>query len=120
MHPCPMLPDERSPLVIRVRVQEQKSLIYDELLLLRAAGHHTQRLRRAKGSGGGVLDVGIVASQRRRGVLCGRTGGMVAAPACERCRWPPMAVSGSWWAAPVLWVVMQPLWATLVSIGRSL
>ena len=48
MHPCPMLPDERSPLVIRARVQEQKSLIYDELLLLRAAGLHIQRLRGCK------------------------------------------------------------------------
>ena len=58
-------------------------------------------------------------SLRGSSVLCGRADSVAAAPACESSRWPPMTASGSWWAAPVLWVVMQPLWATLVSIGRS-
>ena len=52
-------------------------------------------------------------------VLCGRADSVVAAPACERSRWPPLAASGSCWAAPVLWLARQPLWATLVSIGLS-
>ena len=63
MHPCLMPPDERSPHVIRTRVQEHNSFIYDELLLLHAAGLRPQRLRRAGGSGGGLLDVDVVASQ---------------------------------------------------------
>ena len=61
-----MPPDERSPRVIRMCVQEQKSLIYDEILLLHVAGHRPQRLRRARGSGGGVIVVGIVASRPQR------------------------------------------------------
>ena len=52
-------------------------------------------------------------------VLCGCADSVVAALACERSRWPPMAVSGSWWAQPELLVVMQPPWATLMSIWRS-
>ena len=59
-------------------------------------------------------------SFRGLNMLCGRADSVVAAPACERSRWPPMAASGSWWAAPVLWLARQPLWARLVSIGRSL
>ena len=61
-----------------------------------------------------------ITSVRGLDVLCGRADSVVAAPACERSRWPPMAASGSWWAAPVLWLARQPLWARLVSIGRSL
>ena len=60
-----------------------------------------------------------ISSLRGLDVLCGRADSVVAAPACESSRWPPMTASGSRWAAPVLWLVMQPLWATLVSIGRS-
>ena len=52
-------------------------------------------------------------------MLCGRADSVVAAPACECSRWPPMAASGSWWSALVLWVAIQPLWPTLASIGRS-
>ena len=52
-------------------------------------------------------------------VLCGHADSVVAAPACELCQRPAAAASGSLWAAPVLWVARQPLWATLVSIGRS-
>ena len=52
-------------------------------------------------------------------VLCGRADSVVAAPACELCQKLAAAASGSLWAAPVLWVTRQPLWAKLVSIGRS-
>ena len=61
-----------------------------------------------------------ISSLRGLDMLCGRADSVVAAPAGERSRWPPMAASGSWWAQPELWVAMQPRWATLVSIGRSL
>ena len=76
MYPCLTPPEERSPHVIRTRVQEQNSLIYDELLLLHAAGLHTQRLRRAGGSGGGVTDVEIIASRLQRALRpCRQRGG---------------------------------------------
>ena len=58
-------------------------------------------------------------SLRGLNVLCGRADRVVAAPACELCQRPPVAASGSRWAAPVLWLASQPLWAMLVSIGRS-
>ena len=57
---------KRAPHVIRERVQEQYSLIYDELLLLHAANLHAQCLRRAGGGGGGVLDEDIVAARPHR------------------------------------------------------
>ena len=102
-----MPPDERLPHVIRKRVQEQNSFIYDELLLLHVAGHRPQRLRRARGSGGGVIVVGIVASRPQRALRPCRQP--VAASASELYQRPPVAASGSLWAAPVLWVAMQPL-----------
>ena len=43
-----------------------------------------------------------ISSLRGLDVLCGRADSVVAAPADERSRRPPMAASGSWWAAPVL------------------
>ena len=58
-------------------------------------------------------------SLRGLSVVCGCADSVVAVPACECSRWPPMVASGSWWAEPELWVAMQPLWATLVSIWRS-
>ena len=33
---------------------------------------------------------------------------------CERRQRSLMAISGSWWAAPVLWVCSLPLWAVVV------
>ena len=41
-------------------------------------------------------------SLRGLNVLCGRADRVVAAPACELCQRPPVAASGSRWAAPVL------------------
>ena len=67
------------PHVCAWRVQEQNSLINDELRLLHAAGLHPQRLRRAGGSGGGLIDVDVVASRPQRALRpcrqrCGRAG----------------------------------------------
>ena len=61
------------------RAQEQNSLINDELRLLHTAGLHPQRLRRAGGSGGGLIDVDVVASRPQRALRpcrqrCGRAG----------------------------------------------
>ena len=58
-------------------------------------------------------------SLRGLNVLCGRADSVVAAPACELCQNPAAAAYGSLWAAPVLWVANQPLWAMPVSVGRS-
>ena len=66
MNPCLMPPDERSPRVIRARVQEQKSITYEVLPPLHAAGLHTQRRRRAGGSGRGVVAFEIVVSRPQR------------------------------------------------------
>ena len=60
-----------------------------------------------------------ISSLRGLDVLCGRADRLVTASGSELCQRPPVAVSGSRWAAPVLCATSQPLWAMLVYIGRS-
>ena len=112
-----MPPDERSPHVIRTRVQEHilsstTSYYYYTLPGFALNANDAREAAEATCSTWTSSLCGL-------DVLCGRADSMVAAPACERSRWPPLAASGSCWAAPVLWLARQPLWATLVSIGLS-
>ena len=40
----------------------------------------------------------------------------ITASVCKRCQRPPVATIGPWWPVPVLWVVIQPIWAMVVII----
>ena len=95
-----MPPDERSPHVIRTRVQEHilSSTTRYYYYTLPGFALNAYDAREAAEATCSTWR----SSLRGLNVLCGRADRVVAAPACELCQRPPVAASGSRWAAPVL------------------
>ena len=96
-----MPPDERSPHVIRTRVQEQNSLSSTTSYYYYTLPGFALNANDAREAAEATCSTWI-SSLCGLDVLCGRADSVVAAPACELCQRPPVAASGSRWAAPVL------------------